>query len=339
MPAPCAAGRQCWLVSVVFVELSPAGLGVLADPEDLRELVGVGLAGAISEVESLGGTVAVDLRVRQCRCSSACRRRTKTTPSAPGATALRIIAAVGFSPCEARAMPHPSAKRGRNIGTSDVALSVRVGVGDRPGGGGAGGRRGPAWAYGAVGEVARPAAALQSVARPGSVLVGPATRAATEGIFDWGAGADVLVTAGAKPLEGTYLVQSRACPLAQAGWRRLVVKAPLVGRDAELALLTEAARVTVSGRGGAVVIVGEPGLGKQRASSTSAASTSWAGSGRGRGGCRCGWRAVAPRTFSSTPYDAYQQLLGRFMARPLKEPMRRWSAQPSRRRSAVLGTT
>ena len=37
--------------------------------------------------------------------------------------------------------------------------------------------------YGAVGEVVGVAAALQSVARRASVLVGPVTRAATEGLF------------------------------------------------------------------------------------------------------------------------------------------------------------
>ena len=40
--------------------------------------------------------------------------------------------------------------------------------------------------YGALGEVVTTAAALESVAKPGSVLVGPATRAVTAGLFRWG---------------------------------------------------------------------------------------------------------------------------------------------------------
>ena len=45
-------------MSVVFVELVPAGLGGQADPEDLRELISAGLAQTMSEVEAFGGTVA-----------------------------------------------------------------------------------------------------------------------------------------------------------------------------------------------------------------------------------------------------------------------------------------
>ena len=40
--------------------------------------------------------------------------------------------------------------------------------------------------YVAFGEVVATAAALQSVTRAASVLVGPATHAATAGLFDWG---------------------------------------------------------------------------------------------------------------------------------------------------------
>ena len=57
----------------------------------------------------------------------------------------------------------------------------------------------------AVGEVVGAAAALQSGARPGSVLVGPATHAVAEGLFEWGPGEDVVAVPGAKPLKGRYL--------------------------------------------------------------------------------------------------------------------------------------
>ena len=61
--------------------------------------------------------------------------------------------------------------------------------------------------YGAVGEVVGRAAALQSLARPGSVLVGPVTRAATEHLFSWGASEQVA--AGPAPLTATYLGEPR----------------------------------------------------------------------------------------------------------------------------------
>jgi class 3 adenylate cyclase len=77
------------------------------------------------------------------------------------------------------------------------ALSVRAGIETGPaviGSLGAG--------YGAVGEVVGAAAGLQSAAKAGSVLVGPVTRAATEGAFEWGETEEVVLTPGTKPLTG-----------------------------------------------------------------------------------------------------------------------------------------
>ena len=51
-------GEERRLVSVVFVDLNPAGLGRQVDPEDLRELTSAGLAQTMSDVEAFGGTVA-----------------------------------------------------------------------------------------------------------------------------------------------------------------------------------------------------------------------------------------------------------------------------------------
>ena len=96
------------------------------------------------------------------------------------------------------------------------------------------------------------------------MLVGPATRAAAEEIFEWGPSQDIPVPSGAKPLSGSYLVGARPRPAAEAGRRRLAARATLVGRDAELAVLTDAVRAAVAGTGGAVVLVGDPGLGKTR---------------------------------------------------------------------------
>ncbi len=50
---------------------------------------------------------------------------------------------------------------------------------------------GPRAGYGAAGRVVEAAAALQSAAKAGSVLVGPATKVATEGIFELGPAEEV----------------------------------------------------------------------------------------------------------------------------------------------------
>ena len=83
------------------------------------------------------------------------------------------------------------------------------------------------------------AAAMQSAARAGSLLVGPVTRAATEGIFEWGPTEEVAPTPGAKPLVASYLERLKARSPGYRGHARLAGRALLVGRQAELDVLDD----------------------------------------------------------------------------------------------------
>ena len=93
------------------------------------------------------------------------------------------------------------------------------------------------------------AAALQSAAKAGSVLVGPATRAATEGTFEWGPTEEVAPSPGAKPLVASYLERPKARPSGyrgHAGWR---AAPPWWAARRELAVLDEAVRASHIGDG------------------------------------------------------------------------------------------
>ncbi len=192
------------LVSVLFAELS----GVAAsrhrrDPEDLRRIVGDALAVLIAEVEGLGGTVT--------SVSGAGLAAVFGAPEAHEDDPERAVRA-GFRMLSATSTGAGADRTER--------LSVRVGVETGPA------VVGPLWsgataAYAAVGEVVEAAAALQSAAKTGSVLVGPATRIATEGIFDWGPTEDVSPNPGAKRLAAVCLERPKARRVGSSGRREL----------------------------------------------------------------------------------------------------------------------
>ncbi|HTW07507.1 MAG TPA: AAA family ATPase, partial [Acidimicrobiales bacterium] len=280
-------GEERRLVSVVFAELSgPAGAsGQRLGPEELRELVGGALADVIAQVETLDGTV--------------------TSVSGAGLVAL-FGAPTSHEDDPERALRAAFLAVSR-AGAEGEGLSVRAAVETGPVvvgliGGGSSAH------YGAVGEVVGVAAALQSVARRASVLVGPVTRAATEGLFEWGPTEEVAVLPGAKPLHASYLERPRARPAGQSARRRLTSGTPLVGRAAELGVLREALREATVGKGGVAVVAGEPGLGKTRlVFECRKLFMAWVGAASGRLPLWLEGRAASYA--SSRPYGLYQQLL------------------------------
>ncbi|MGA2802951.1 MAG: AAA family ATPase [Acidimicrobiales bacterium] len=284
-PRGSPAREERKLVSVLFVELvSPPGMARL-DPEDLREVIGDALVEAISQVESLGGTV--------------------TSVSGSG------LAAIFGAPDAHEDDPERAVRAGYRIvsavRSSAAELAVRIGVESGPavvGPIGGGGRLD----YGAVGDVVALAAGLQSVARAGSVLVGPATHAATEDRFEWGASDELTGPGGSKLLVAHYLERPSPHVLGHLGGRRLAGQAALIGRDGEIALLSDSLHEAVSGQGGIVVVVGEPGLGKTRLiSECRKRFMAWVGAGSGRLPLWLEGRGASYA--SSTPYGLYQQLL------------------------------
>ena len=180
-------------MSVLFAEITGAGgISQRPEPEDLRELVGGALAGVVAQVEAFGGTVT----------------------SVSGAGLVAVFGAPESHEDDPERVLRAAFRAVSGAGDGGGGISVRAGVetGQAVVGpiGGA-----STIHYGALGEVVGVAAALQSVARPASVLVGPATRAATEGLFEWGPTEEVAISPGAKPLIASYLERPKARPLGQ----------------------------------------------------------------------------------------------------------------------------
>ena len=149
------------LVTVLFAQL--VGVSVPRegrDPEDVKQVVGNALAGTIAEVEGLGGTVTSVSGAGLAAVFGAPEAHEDDPERAvrAGFRMMSVMAASGTA-----AEPEP--------------LSVRVGIESGTA------IVGPLWSaggsgYGAAGAVVETAAVLQWAAKPGSVLVGPATRIA-----------------------------------------------------------------------------------------------------------------------------------------------------------------
>ena len=142
-------------MTVLFADVAAWPGATRTDPEDARDVVSEALARVITEVEGLGGVVTSSLRRRP----PGTVRGTRDPRGRPGTGGpSRLPDALKTGACHG---PRPALRFG-------VETGAAVGVGPESG---AGGRS----EYGAIGAVVGTAAALQAMARPGSVLVGPDT--------------------------------------------------------------------------------------------------------------------------------------------------------------------
>ena len=289
MPPQVYRERERRIVTCLCVELSsPLSSGRWLGPEDLSERVGNALAEVVGEVESLGGTV--------------------TAVSGAGLVALFGAPAAHEDDPERALLAAYRTMKG--LGGQPGGPAVRAGV--ETGEAVVGGLLVGGPHYGALGEVVTAAAALLSVARATSVLVGPATHAATLDVFDWGPTEEVASVPGAKPLQARYLERPRARSPGQAGRRRVAAHVSIVGREVELDLLRGSLRDATAGKGGVVLISGEPGLGKTRlVHEFHGLFMAWAGAASGRLPLWLEGRAAS--YMASRPYGLYEQLLSAWL--------------------------
>lgn len=116
--------------------------------------------------------------------------------------------------------------------------------------------------FSAAGDTMNTAARLEAETEPGTVLVGAAVRAQLGDAFAFSAARVLDLKGKAEPVEAYVVTGGRPGGGRPRGLPGR--KAPLVGRDAELDLLASLASEVNAGRGAAVFVSGEAGLGKSR---------------------------------------------------------------------------
>jgi class 3 adenylate cyclase len=116
--------------------------------------------------------------------------------------------------------------------------------------------------YTAVGGAVDLAARLKFVARPGTLLITENTRRFVDPLFETVAAGTVEVQGGAERVRTYEVIGARPEPGRLRGLAGL--ESPLVGRDAELSALLGLCEAVRAGLGRAVLLLGEPGVGKTR---------------------------------------------------------------------------
>jgi adenylate cyclase len=150
----------------------------------------------------------------------------------------------------------------RSIGDGAEPMEVRIGIatGEVVA---ASRRTTPEGDLGLTGEAITTAARIQSLARSGEIVMDAATVAAARGRLATDHRGSVILRGQSTPIE----LHSLRGEAGRGAWIPYAAPAPgpFVGRARELAALeTAIERCRRSGRGGAVVVVGEAGMGKSR---------------------------------------------------------------------------
>lgn len=241
LPADTAERRQ---VTVMFSDLvGSTALSARMDPEDLREVIAAYQKCVAEIVRRFEGFVAQYLGDGVLAYFGYPQAHEDDAERAVR-SGLELIAAVG-------------------VLKTRVLLQTRVGiatglvvVGDLL-------EAGKAHERGVVGETPNLAARLQGVAQPNSVIIADSTRKLVGNLFE-------LQDLGTTELKGMAgPVRAWAALRASSVESRFealhtTVLAALIGRDEEVELLMRRWKQAITGEGRAVLISGEPGIGKSR---------------------------------------------------------------------------
>jgi class 3 adenylate cyclase/tetratricopeptide (TPR) repeat protein len=243
LPAePLAERRQ---VSVVFCDLvGSTALSARLDPEDLSTMIQTYQQRVNETVARYGGFIARYLGDGVLIYFGWPQAR-EDDPERAVRAALDVIAAIGRRPIRGERL-HVRI----GIATGLVVIGERIGADH-------------SLQYTAIGETPNRAARLQAIASPDTAVIDAATRQMIGRLFE-------MRDLGAHDLPGltgpvpAWAVLSESGMLSRFEALHGASLTPFVGRDEELALLLRRWRAAISGAGNAVLITGEPGIGKSR---------------------------------------------------------------------------
>jgi class 3 adenylate cyclase/predicted ATPase len=121
---------------------------------------------------------------------------------------------------------------------------------------------GPSREFALIGDAPNLAARLQQLAKPNQILVAPATRLLLGGLFEFEDLGDQNIKGFSVPIRVSGVRGHGKASRFEA--RRSSDMAPLIGREAELAILHGAFEKAKTGHGQIVAVSGDPGIGKSR---------------------------------------------------------------------------
>jgi class 3 adenylate cyclase/tetratricopeptide (TPR) repeat protein len=242
-PAPSAPSAERRLVSVLFADLvGHTSFSEQRDSEDVRELLSRYFESARQVIERFGGTVEKFIGDAVMAVWGTPVAREDDAERAVRA-ALDLVAAV--------------AALGGDIGVAELRARAAVLTGEAAVTIGVEGQGMVA------GDIVNAASRVQSLAAPGTVLVGERTRRATEAAIAY-------EDAGTHELKGKSEPVSVWCALRviaarRGGGRAVGLEAPFVGRDAELRLVKELFHSAAEEKRARLVsVIGVAGVGKSR---------------------------------------------------------------------------
>ena len=243
--SPVSTGEERKLVTLLFADVSGSTrLGETLDAEVVRELMGEYFALAREEIEGLGGTVEKfigDAVVAVFGVPVA----HEDDPARALRAALRIRRRLSELNERLRAESRSELEVRIGVNTGEVVATTAPRAGEGM----------------VTGDAVNVASRIQQLAEPGQIVVGQRTAAASP-TFEYRALGMRQVRGKTAAVEVRELVgeSTKASDRGVPGLR-----APLVGRDAEMHLLTSLyERMATEGRPHLVTLYGQPGVGKSR---------------------------------------------------------------------------